>query len=192
MSMDYGADRWFVEEILPHEGALMRYLKRVSRVPSDVPDLRQETYIRVYESAVKARPRSPKYFLLTTARNLIADKIRRGRVVSIDYPHDLAWLELSIDELTPERRLSAHQELQQLTSAFDRLPETTRAVIWLRRVLGLSQREAARSLGIEEGALEGHMTRGLRSLAEAVLSDSTNKKQPEHVPWAGESTRQGA
>jgi RNA polymerase sigma factor (sigma-70 family) len=77
-----------------------------------------------------------------------------------------------VDELTPERRLNARQELQRLADAFDCLPETTRAAIWLRRVAGLSQRQAAESLGIEEGALEGHMTRGLRSLAKSLLSES--------------------
>jgi len=76
--------------------------------------------------------------------------------------------EFSIDELTPERRLSAREDLQHLSRAFARLPERTRSVIWLRRVSGLSQREAAAIVGIEEGALEGHMTRGLRNLAKAL------------------------
>lgn len=40
----------------------------------------------------------------------------------------------------------------------------------LRRIEGLSQREAAQSLGIAEGALEGHMCRGLRGLADALFS----------------------
>jgi RNA polymerase sigma factor (sigma-70 family) len=71
-----------------------------------------------------------------------------------------------VDEFTPERCLTAQQEWQRLTRAFDGLPETTRAVIWLRRVEGLSQRETALRLGISEGALEGHMSRGLRSLSE--------------------------
>jgi RNA polymerase sigma-70 factor (ECF subfamily) len=78
-------------------------------------------------------------------------------------------LDLTIDELTPERRLADRQDLQQLARAFDSLPEKTRSVIWLRRVAGLSQREAAASLGMDEGALEGHMNRGLRSLAKALV-----------------------
>lgn len=170
--MNRELDNWFANEILPHEAALMRYLKRVWKSPAEIPDLRQEAYIRVYESASRALPRSPKTFLFTTARNLLVDKMRRERIVSIDYTQDLESLDVSVDELTPERRLNARQELQRLTEAFDCLPETARAAIWLRRVAGLSQREAAQSLGIEEGALEGHMTRGLRSLAKALLSDS--------------------
>ncbi len=164
-AMNRALEHWFAAEILPHEAALVRYLNRVWRSPAEVPDLRQETYIRVYESAAKSRPRSAKSLLFTTARNLMFDRMRRERIVSIGYTQDPGFLDVSVDELSPERRLSARQELQCLAEAFEQLPEMTRAAIWLRRVEGLSQRQAAQSLGIEEGALEGHMCRGLRSLA---------------------------
>jgi RNA polymerase sigma-70 factor (ECF subfamily) len=98
----------------------------------------------------------------------LIDKLRRERVVSIDYTPNTISLDLPIDELSPERRLVAIQDLQQLTRAFESLPEKTRSIIWLRRVAGISQRETAAILGIEESALEGHMTRGMRSLAKAV------------------------
>jgi RNA polymerase sigma factor (sigma-70 family) len=166
--VDHELESWFVSAILPHQAALTRYLNRLCKSSSEVPDLRQETYFRVYESAKKSRPRFPRTFLFTTARNLVIDKFRRERVVSIHYTQDALFLDRSVDELTPERSLAARQDLQQLTSAFHSLPEKTRSVIWLRRVSGLSQREAAESLGIDEGALEGHMIRGMRGLAKAV------------------------
>jgi RNA polymerase sigma factor (sigma-70 family) len=166
--MDHELENWFMSAILPHQAALTRYLNRLCKSSSEVPDLRQETYFRVYESAKKSRPRFPRTFLFTTARNLVIDRLRRERVVSIHYTQDALFLDRSIDELTPERSLSARQDLQQLTRAFDALPEKTRSVIWLRRVSGLSQREAAESLGIDESALEGHMIRGMRGLAKAV------------------------
>lgn len=166
-------ERWFATEILPHEAALMRYLRRAWSRAADVPDLRQETYARVYESAGKALPRHPKAFLFTTARNLMVDRLRRERVVSIDYSQDLASLNFPVDELTPDRRLNARQELQRLAEAFGRLSETARSVIWLRRVEGLSQREAAQRLGLQEGALESHMGRGLRIMADALLGSAS-------------------
>jgi hypothetical protein len=36
---------------------------------SEVPDLRQEVYVRVYQSATKTRPASPRAFLFATARH---------------------------------------------------------------------------------------------------------------------------
>jgi RNA polymerase sigma factor (sigma-70 family) len=179
--MDRDLENWFVSAILPHQAALTRYLKRVCRSSSEIPDLRQETYVRVCESATKSRPRFPKTFLFRTARNLVIDKFRREQVVSIDYTPDGISLDLSIDELTPERRLAARQDLQRLARAFESLPEKTRSVIWLRRVAGLSQREAAASLGIDESALEGRMTRGMRSLAEAVVPSRSAMRATERV-----------
>jgi RNA polymerase sigma factor (sigma-70 family) len=169
-------ETWFVGAILPHQEALTRYLRRLCKSSSEVPDLRQETYFRVYESAKKARPRFPRTFLFATARNLAIDRLRRERVVSIHYTQDALCLDRSIDELTPERSLSAREDLQQLTRAFDSLPDRTRSVIWLRRVAGLSQREAAASLGMDEGALEGHMIRGMRGLAKALGCVATREK----------------
>ena len=184
--MNHPLDQWFANDILPHEAALMRYLYKVWRSPAEVPDLRQETYVRVFESAAKSLPRSPRSFLFATARNLMIDRMRRDRIVSIDYTHDLNALDVPVDQLSPERRLGARQELQCLAEAFDRLPETTRSVIWLRRVEGLSQRQTAEKLGIQESTLEGHMVRGLRTLANILLSkvatgdEQAGLNQPNH------------
>jgi len=165
-------EEWFVSEILTHECALTVYLNRAWRTRAEVSDLRQETYARVYASAARALPRSPKSFLFATARNLMTDKVRRAKVLSVDYGKDADLPSFPVDELTPERCLSSRDELRRLTRAFDRLPELTRTVIWMLRVEGYSQREAAQRLGIEEGALEGRMTRGLRRLAkDMALAD---------------------
>src|SRR5690606_33333873 len=59
-------DDWFIREILVHEEVLMSYLFRRWPIRSEVPDLRQEVYVRVYEAAAKARPAAPRAFLFTT------------------------------------------------------------------------------------------------------------------------------
>jgi RNA polymerase sigma factor (sigma-70 family) len=162
-------DEWFAAQILPHEGVLVRYLNRVWTNLAEVPDLRQDIYVRVYESARGALPASPKAFLFTTARNLMTDRIRHSRVVFIDSMQDMDQLNALIDEISPERRLAARQELRVLASAFDSLSEKCRNVVWLRRVEGLSQRETAQRLGLLEGAVESQLGRGLRVLARAVF-----------------------
>ncbi|MFC4312338.1 RNA polymerase sigma factor [Steroidobacter flavus] len=166
-------DRWFAREILVHEAALTRYLQRARQRPTDVPDLRQEIYVRVYESAAKAPPISPRAFLFQTARNLIIDRARRERIVSIDYTQDLDSLNVLIDEISPEQRLSARQELKRLSTALDQLSDDCRSVIWLRRVEGLSQKEAAARLSLPEGTLESHLCRGIRALMKMVLGGGT-------------------
>jgi RNA polymerase sigma-70 factor (ECF subfamily) len=180
--MSADLDQWFVSEILVHEAALGRYLRRVWPNASDVCELRQEIYLRIYEAGAKSRPTSPKSFLFTTARNLMADRWRRERIVSIDYTQDLESLNVLVDEISPEQRLSARQELRQLGEAFDQLSDIVRSVIWLRRIEGLSQREAAQRLGLQEGTLESHLSRGLRALANAAFGPGPERGRSPAQP----------
>jgi RNA polymerase sigma factor (sigma-70 family) len=167
--VDESIDSWFAREILVHEAALMRYLSRKWPSRDDIHDLRQEIYVRVYEAAAQARPPSPKSFLFTTARHLMIDRIRRGRVVSIDTMGDLDVLNVMVDEVSPEQRTRARQELRLLAQAFDNLPPKCREVVWLRRVDQLSQAEVAARLGITQKTVEKHVMKGMRLLADALF-----------------------
>jgi RNA polymerase sigma factor (sigma-70 family) len=185
--MNSALDHWFAAEILPHEAALTRYLLRVWHNPADVPDLRQDTYVLVYQSAAHERPHQPKAFLFATARNLLTDRIRRNRIVSIGYTQDLDSLNVLIDEISPEHRLSARQDLRRLSDALDALPDGCRDVIWLRRVEGLSQQETAKRLGMKEGTIESHLCRGIRALARAVFGSADSNPQDGETPSSKDS-----
>src|SRR5690606_22182416 len=58
--MPSSLDNWFATEILVHEEALLRYLRRCWPHRSEIHDLRQEVYVRVYEAAGKALPTQPR------------------------------------------------------------------------------------------------------------------------------------
>jgi len=180
--MSESLDSWFKREILVHEGALVRYLLRLWPSRDEVDDLRQEIYIRVYEAAAKARPHSPKSFLFATARHLMTDRIRRARIVAIDAVEDLESLNVLVDEVSPEARASAHQELRRLAEAIDVLPDTYREVVWLRRVEDIPQKEVAIRLGITEKSVEKYVMRGMRLLADWLRSaDSAGRSEPGSV-----------
>jgi len=164
--VDISLDDWFANEILVHEGALMRYLQRCWYQRDEIPDLRQDIYVRVYEAAAKARPAMPKSFMFTVARHLMTDRLRRARVVSIDAVGDIDALNVLIDDISPERRLGARQELQRLAEALDRLPPRCRQVMWLRRVEDLSQKAVAAHMGISEKTVEKQVAKGMRLMAD--------------------------
>lgn len=105
-------DDWFINEVLPLEGALTRFLRRNQKDVDDVADLRQETYVRVFEAAKKSRPQLVKPFLFMTARNLLIDRARRAQIVSIEAYADLEMLDVTVDDLSPERHVTGHQELR--------------------------------------------------------------------------------
>ncbi|MBL8268610.1 RNA polymerase sigma factor [Steroidobacter sp.] len=180
--MDETLDAWFKREILVHEAALVRFLNRWPN-RSEVHDLRQEVYIRVYEAAARARPTSsPKTFLFQTARHLLIDRVRRSRIVSIEGVPDLDVAGVLVDDVLPERRVQARQELNLLARAFARLPPKCREVMWLRRVDQLSQNEVATRLGITESSVEKHVIKGTRLLADAVFGQSVRtdaEREPE-------------
>ena len=125
--------------------------------------------MRVYEAAAKSRPRSPKSFLFATARNLMADHIRRRRIVVIDAVGDIDSLNVLIDELSPESRISAFQDLRRLADAFDHLPPKCRETVWMRRVDDLQQKEVATRLGISQKTVEKHVMKGMKLLAAAMF-----------------------
>jgi len=49
-------DQWFMQEVLPLEPILTRFLQRNWRNETEIGDLRQEAYARVYEAAQRERP----------------------------------------------------------------------------------------------------------------------------------------
>ena len=55
-----------------------------------------------------------------------------------------------------------------MQSALKELPPRCRQVIMLRRVHGLSQREVAQKMGIQEETVENQIVKGMRALTEAM------------------------
>jgi RNA polymerase sigma factor (sigma-70 family) len=162
-------DEWFLREVLPLEPSLMRFLRRNWHNESDLTDLRQELYVRLYESATEAVPAHTRAFVFTAARNMLINHVRRGRIVSMEVVADLDALNIAVDTVTPEQQVSAREELRRLQSGLERLPPRCREVVVLRRVEGLSQREVATRLGVGEDTVEKHMTYGMRALIDFML-----------------------
>lgn len=177
--MDEMLESWFAREILRHEAALTRYLARAWSNPNDVPDLRQEVYIRVLEAAEKSLPAAPRYFLFTVAKNLLIDRARRHRIVPIDLFQDGESLDALVDEVSPERRTGGLQQLQCLLRAFESLPERCREVVWLRKIEDLSQKDIAARLGVGEGTVEAHLVRGMRLLTKCFYSADAERERAE-------------
>ena len=176
-------DDWFVREILAHERALTLYLQRCWPQRDEQHYLRQEIYARVYEAAANHRPTAPKAFLFTTARHLMTDRARRGRVVSIEAVGDFESSNVYlIDEVSPERWMGARQALKRLAEALDRLPDRCREVVWLRRVEELPQKDVALRLGISGKTVEKHLAKGMHLIADHLYGGESPRMQrdPPH------------
>lgn len=161
---------WFVDQVLPLESVLERYLRRNWRHADEIADLRQEVYARVFDACAAGRPDSAQAFVLATARNLLVDRARRDQIVDIETFADMDELVPTVDELSPERHLAARSELRLLQRAMSLLPERCREAVELRKIEGLSQREVAARMGISETTVDKHLSKGVRALAVALLA----------------------
>jgi RNA polymerase sigma factor (sigma-70 family) len=164
-------DEWFAAEILPLETILLEYLHHNWRNASDITDLRQEIYIRVYEAAREKYPERPKQFLFAAARNLLIDRVRQRNVVPIEAAADLEALDVAVDAPGPERVVIARDELRQLQAALDRLPPRCREVVLLRRVEAMSRTEIAQRMGVTEGTVSQHLEHGMQALANILYGE---------------------
>jgi RNA polymerase sigma-70 factor (ECF subfamily) len=168
-------EAWFVREVLPLEASLMRFLQSACRNAQEAADLRQDVYAGVIAAARKSLPERAKPFLFATARNLLIDRVRHERVISIDTVSDLDELGLAADEPGQDRVLIARDELRRLRAAIDALPPKCREAIVLRRIEGLSGREIASRMGIDESTVSHHINNGVRLLAERLYAEEPKR-----------------
>lgn len=165
------ANAWFIREVLPLEALLMTFLRRNWSDPSEIADLRQEVYVRVYEAAKKQIPELAKPFVLTTARNLLINRVRREHVVPIEAVADLDTLGVVLDEPGPDRNVMAREELRRVQAALDRLPPRCREAIVMKQIDGLARADIASRMNVGEETVKRHLTNGMRALADILYSE---------------------
>jgi RNA polymerase sigma-70 factor (ECF subfamily) len=168
---------WFIREVLPLESALMQFLRQNWRDKADIADLRQDVYVRVFEAASRQIPETAKPFVLTTARNLLIDRVRRERVIPIETMADLEALGAASTEISADRALIARDTLASLQAALDKLPPQCRQAILLRKVDGLSRREIAERMGVTERTVNRHIAEGMRALADLLYSEASELRR---------------
>lgn len=168
---------WFTDTVLPYEKDLSGFIQKYSSDTTDVADIRQEVYLRVYSYAQKKIPASMKPFMFQIARNLIIDKARRRACVHIELTDSPADFPAN-DSLVPEHRIAARRTLTHMQEVLEDLPPRCREVFFLRRVEGYSQRETAEQLGISESTVEKHMKKGLKRVLSAFDSGTDINNLP--------------
>lgn len=159
-------DLWFVREVLPLEASLLQFLHHHWRNKSDISDLCQDVYVRVYESAQERISSSTRPFVFAIARNLLIDRLRRERIVPIEAVADVDALGLAIEEPGPDRVVIARDALRRVQEALDHLPPRAKEVVLYKQLDGLSRREIAARMGISEETVKWHLAIAMGALAD--------------------------
>jgi len=173
---DDAASEWFLREILPLEAILMHYLRQNWRNASDLADLRQEVYTRVFEAARERIPDNPKRFLLTSARNLLINLVRREQVVPMETFADFDALDIAADAPEPDSTIIEKEELRIVKAALAQLPPRTREAIELAWFENLSCTEIAGRMGVTHPVASRFISNGTLILCDILARASAGRK----------------
>ena len=164
---DGQSQRWYAEEVRPHEPALKSWLRVRFPWLADIDNVVQESVTRLWrrsENPEGAPIRSPKAALFAIARNAAVDQARRNAIVSIEPVADLGSLNV-LDNTDTVEAVSTRQELEFLAAAIRQLPTRCQQVLTLTKVYGMTEREVAERLGISEHTVRTHVVRGIERCA---------------------------
>ncbi len=166
-----GQKEWFVNEVHAHDGQLKAYLHGAfPTVRSEVEDVVQESYLRIWKAKPSRPIESAKAFLFKIARHIALDRVRRDRISPIGFSGDLASLPVIDDKPDALEALTDQEKISLVGDAVVALPARTRAVIILHKFQQLPQAEVARQLGLTEKAVEHQVARGIELCAKFFRS----------------------
>ena len=159
----------FEELIERHQALVAGTAARMLGSNSDVEDIAQQVFIRVWKSAGRYRPRAKfTTWLLKITRNLVFNELRRTKrraQVPIQPEPDAEEITLK-DEVTsaPDASLLENELQQEIEKAILQLPDMQRMALVLRRYQELSYEEIAQVLDLSVPAVKSVLFRARTEL----------------------------
>lgn len=160
--------RWLSTHIFPCEGEIRGWLRQhVRTLPAaDIEDLLQEAYARIWETDF-ARIGNPRGYFYSIVRNLLLEQARRARIVPMERMTEIEALRV-VGDFSPERHVSARQELERLCRIIGALPAKCREAFELRIFEGCSRSEIGKRMGISDRTVEKHLIKAHLRVNEAL------------------------
>lgn len=168
-------DRWFIDEVMPHEPALLRLAQRLCPSLEEAVDLVQEAYARLFATDGWAAISNPPAYVARSIRHIAIEKLRRAKIVDFQQFVDADHAELADETPGPFRAVAGKEALARLSDALARLPARCRDVFLRRRVQGQSPREIAEATGLSVSTLEKRLARAFELLArDGIMGSMAN------------------
>lgn len=152
----------------------------------EAEDLVQETFARVLQKPRILRSEDDLGYLLKVLRNTFVSQRRTAarRPQTTALPDDLHVVE-DRAALQPEARI----ESGELYAAISALPDDFRDALVAIDVVGLSYREAARSLRVREATITTRLHRARQRVASVLSSPPATQKQQGEAPPPASAAR---
>ncbi|MGE5242878.1 MAG: RNA polymerase sigma factor [Betaproteobacteria bacterium] len=148
-----------------HYRDVYRFALFLTADPSRAEDLAADTFVRAWTARGRIREPTVRAYLLTIARNLHRDAMRRRR----DF--------VPVDDRIPDDRPGADVQveheaaLQRVRARLRQVARGDRRALLLYVVRGMSYGDIARTLGIKVGAVKSRIFRAREALAGARVSE---------------------
>jgi RNA polymerase sigma-70 factor, ECF subfamily len=168
----------FEELIQRHQSLVAGTVARMLASNSDVEDIAQQVFIRVWKSAGRYTPRAKfTTWLLKITRNLVFNELRRTK----RRPHVPIQTEPDAEEIVlkdetnsrPDASLLENELQEAIEKAITELPESQRMALILRRYEDLSYEQIAEILDLSVPAIKSILFRA-RTELRARLSKYLN------------------
>lgn len=161
--------------------SLLRYVRVL--VGEDAEDVASESWVQIVRDLPRFRGDAERLraWCLTVARHRALDHLRTSR----RRPLTVAGPEALLQWPGPDDTAGSALDALATTTALEliaRLPADQAEAVYLRVVLGLDARHAARVLGKRPGAVRTAAHRGLRRLAALIAPSASPKSAAPHAP----------
>jgi RNA polymerase sigma-70 factor (ECF subfamily) len=181
-----GIIAWVGSNIIPFEGELRAWLRRMRISEDEIEDVVQDAYLSITKLSSVAHINSGKNYFFQTAKMVLFQRLRRDRIVPIDRLVEIEALRVADVAPDPEVRTSARMELERVRRLIAALPDRCREIFELRRIEGVPQREIAARLGLPEHTVEQQATRGLKLILKAIAMEDAaceaRSLRPKEMP----------
>lgn len=150
---------------------LTNFLTRRLRCPEIAADLTHETYLRIYQSALRDPPDNARALAFRIAINLANDYQRKVKVrerFAVDADLNSVAGNMDLNSPGPERNVIAQQRLDALQNALDELESECRTAFLLHSIDGLTQAEIGERLGVSRSKVARLIVKALSHLALRV------------------------
>lgn len=164
----------FEELAMPLFFSLYNFARWLTRSPDEAEDLVQETYVKALRGfASFQQGTSFKSWIFRILKNTFLTS-RAGLRLTVPLAPDEDGDAIASTAETPEAILIARASREKVGAAIEGLPPAFREVVLLRDVEGLTYQEIAEALSIPIGTVMSRLSRGRRSIREAIREAERN------------------
>ena len=161
----------FDELVVRYREKALRLVASTLGSRSDIEDIVQEVFVKVYRSLERFRGEASfSTYLYTVTVNRCRDELRKSKIRKFFSFDD--WFDKGGNrELTAGNghRLEQEERVEAVRAAMGRLPEQTRMLLHLREIEELSYKELATIFDVEIGTIKSRLARARDRLREELL-----------------------